>query len=441
MHRLKVLFLSTLVFMSSSFASLASNPYWEALAAADYSKASELGLQLAEQDISYLYLSAVADQFRFEYGDYYDKKDYYLELTEGDLSKLQAVLDSNYTAANYNLLNIYGFISLTMEDLQLEEPRSYFEKSLSLQPENGYANNYIAYISIREKKLEEGVRHGELAIAQKPDMPEAYNNLAFAYGQLDQRNSDKPITTLINCLARCPKNTYSTYYNLMYYICEEQVIMIDSTMVSGPGIASDSIRTRVINALRPYPGNLLDLAAAFTEYRGYHEASLLLEAVKPQDNLRLRYYFNRGVLAAKTRQTAVIKESFDELLALNAFSYALDLAYELYGSQNFALLLELLLKLQDIAETMDQKMQVHSNIGTVYLQLEEYVKAISKFESVLEYAPNDDITLTNLGVSWHLLGDDEKGLRYLNQAKENCQTEEQMQSIERWLKIIQTPGE
>ena len=418
---------------------LSANPYWEAIAAGDYEKASAEGMKLAEQQVEYLYLSAVADQFRFAYDEYYNKKEYFLELTQGDLQGLQSLLATTGSPENANACNIYGFISLTLEGISLDAPISYFEKSLSLTEENPFAYNYTAFIAISDERYDEGISEAIKAITLMPALPEAYNNLAYAYSQVGEEALAQQ--TLITCLARCPKNTLSTYYNLMHFACEETVIMIDSAMVSGPGFESDEVREQVVEALSPYPANMIDFASAFTSYQGYQEAALLLAAVKPQEELHGRYYYERGVLAVRTGQKEAINDAFAELLAKDNFPAALDIAYEVYGTQDFDLMLRLLRRLQPLADTEEEKMQVNSNIGTVYLQQGEYIKAISVFESVLEYAPKDDITLTNLGISWHLAGDNEKALSYLSRAQEYVQSEEQAASITRWLQAVREAGD
>ena len=120
-----------------------------------------------------------------------------------------------------------------------------------------------------------------------------------------------------------------------------------------------------------------------------------------------------------------------------AFDYVLDIGNYFYENQNMNLALETYEKAETIAISDDSKVKVLSNMGAVNLQLGKYEDAIKTFEKVLKINDKDDITLTNLGVTYALNKDKVTAKKYLLKAKENCTSENQMNAIEQWLKKIE----
>jgi Flp pilus assembly protein TadD len=131
------------------------------------------------------------------------------------------------------------------------------------------------------------------------------------------------------------------------------------------------------------------------------------------------------------------KENLDKLVQIKAFDFVLDVGNYFYENQNMNLALETYEKAEPIAISNDSKVKVLSNIGTVSLQLGNYSNAIKTFEKVLEINDKDDITLTNLGITYALNKDKVNAEKYLLKAKENCTSENQMNAIEHWLKEIE----
>ncbi|MEL7148767.1 MAG: tetratricopeptide repeat protein [Bacteroidota bacterium] len=89
------------------------------------------------------------------------------------------------------------------------------------------------------------------------------------------------------------------------------------------------------------------------------------------------------------------------------------------------------------AETMEksdeQKMKLYANLGVCYVQTKKYNKALKVMKKALKISPNDDITLTNMGITWSMKGDNQKARQYLLQAKAHCTSDHQMEAIEIWL--------
>lgn len=428
---MKKTFLVLSVLVSSWTLTYGQETFWKLLLSEKYSEASIEAEKLAQKQSDYLYLAAVCSHLNYDYNRYYQLSEYYMNQVQGNLVSLKKTIETNYDNSNYVSNNFTGIIKQLNPSIQLNTAQSYFSHSLELESTNPIAHNYLAMISIQNEDYDQGIYHSKKAIEFDKTYPEAYNNLAF--GLFKTGDTKSAVEFLLLCLKNCPKNTYSTYTNYIQLACEEVVIMVDNSMFGAPGFTKSEDRERLIAALKDYPDNYLSMVEQFLDYSSYKEAEILLNKITPTQKTFNRYYFLRGILGIQSNTSSVVDIAIDKLVANNAFDDALELGNTYFQNQQFDNASLVYFKIVPIARTTEQKMKVHANHGAAQLQLQNYDEAVAIFKKVLDFAPKDDITLTNIGITYALKDDKIKAKEYLELAKKNCQSDHQMEAIETWL--------
>lgn len=431
-HRL--LFIGLLVLSLNTFAN-SENEFWENYKKTDFKSASLIGEKLSKTNIDYLFLSAVCNHNNYDYDSFYQKSDYYHHIKSGDYSSLENLLNNKYEEEDYSINNLLGIIKNLIPSLNLNSAQSYFELSVKLKSENPIAHNYLSMIHIKNGEIDKGIELAQMAIKEDNTYPEAYNNLTFGYYKKGE--SKKATDNLIECMKMCSKNTNSTFINFIQLSCKEVVLLVNNAMIGVPGFENDSDRDHLIAELKGNNNSLISLARQFYGYNNYKEVDLLLNEVTIEESIQGQYYFLKCMNSIMAGDTLNQRMNLDKLVQINEFDLALDVGNQLYGNKEMKMALETFKKAKNIAISDDFKVKVLSNIGTVEMQMGNYTNAIVSFEKVLEINNNDDITLTNLGITYSLKKDKKNAKKYLLLAKANCSSENQMNAIEHWLKEIE----
>ena len=174
----------------------------------------------------------------------------------------------------------------------------------------------------------------------------------------------------------------------------------------------------------------------FLAYGSYTEAGILLDKLPPSQEVNEQYYYLLGILGIYSHSPDKVNSAVDNLIKNGAFDNALELGNEYFQNQQFEEASNVYQKIVPYATTSEHRMKVNANYGTSLLQLQRHDEAIQVFKEVLEFAPKDDITLTNIGIVYALKEDKAKAREYLVLAKKYCQSEKQMQAINIWMKKV-----
>ncbi|WP_421876307.1 tetratricopeptide repeat protein [Marinoscillum sp.] len=408
--------------------------FWKLLSKEEYAEASKEAENLANEEFDYLYLAAICSHLNYDYNRYYQFSDYYLSQVQGESKRLTEILKSNYDESSYIINNYVGVVKQLNPSVELNSPEYYFTRSLDLKKTNPIAHNYMSMISIQNGQFNKGIEHAKKSISFDTAYPEPYNNLAF--GLYKTGDKEGAVDYLLECLKKCPKNTNSTYMNYIQLACEEVVLMVDNSMFGAPGFTKNEDREELIEALKIYPENYLSMVNQFLSYSSYTEAGILLEKFTPSQETNDRYYYLLGILGIYSNSSSKVNSAVDSLIKNDAFDNALELGNEYFQNQQFEEASKIYLKIVPIARTSDQRMKVHANHGTALLQLQKHDEAIEVFKNVLEFAPEDDITLTNIGIVYALKEDKAKSREYLELAKKHCQSDQQMAAIDLWMEKV-----
>lgn len=427
-------FILVVVLLCSCTTSFGQDKFWKLLSKEEYAKASEQAENLSNEDFDYLYLAAICSHLNFDYQRYYQLSDYYLNQVQGDSKGLTNILKSNYDKSSYVINNYVGVVTQLNPAVKLNSPDYYFTRSLDLEKTNPIAHNYLSLIAIQNGQFTKGIEHAKQSINFDSAYPEPYNNLAFALFKTGDKEG--AVDYLLECLKNCPKNTNSTYINFIQLACEEVMIMVDNLFYGAPGFKKKEDREELIEALKIYPDNYLSMVDQFLSNSSYTEADILLEEFNPSQETNERYYYLLGILGIYSNSPSKVNEAVDSLIRFNEFDYALELGNEYFQNQQFEEASKVYLKIAPIASNKKQKMKVHSNHGTALLQLQKHDEAIEVFKNVLEFAPEDDITLTNIGIVYALKENKAKAKEYLELAKKHCRSDQQMEAINLWMEKV-----
>jgi Flp pilus assembly protein TadD len=430
----RIVFIGFLILALNAFAG-SEKDFWESYKKADFETASIIGEKLGESNIDYLFLSSVCNHNKYDYDLYYQKSDYYHHVKNGNYSSLEKLLKENYIENDYSINNLMGIIKNLIPELKLNSAQSYFNKSVDLKSDNPIAHNYLSMIYIQNGEIDKGIELAKTAIKEDNTYPEPYNNLTFGYYKKGENK--KATENLIECMKMCPKNTNSTYINFIQLSCKEVVLLVNNTIIGVPGFEFDSDREHLFAELKGKNNALLSLANQFYSYNSYKEVDLILNEINVDKSNQDQFYFLKSMNSIIAGDTIRHKENLEKLVEIKAFDYVLEIGNYFYENQNMKLALETYEKAEPLAISNDSKVKVISNIGAVNLQLGRYEDAIKTFEKVLKINDKDDITLTNLGITYALNKDKVNAKKYLLKAKENCTSENQMNAIEQWLKKIE----
>ena len=428
-----IIILGFLILSLNAFANNEKD-FWVSYKQNDLKSASLIGEKLGDTNVDYLFLSAICNHNEYDYDLYHQKADYYHSVKNGNYITLQKIFDEHFEEGDYSINNLMGIIKTLIPSIDLNSAQSYFEKSVLLKSNNPIAHNYLSMIYIQNGELDKGIELAKLAIKEDHTYPEPYNNLTFGYYK--KGDNKKAIDNLIECMKMCPKNTNSTYINFIQLSCKEVVLLVNNTMVGVPGFEKDLDRDYVFSELKGYNNALLDLANQFYGYNSYIEVDLLLNEITIDKSNQARYFFLRSMNSIIAGDTTKCNENIDKLVELKEFDFVLNIGNHFYRNNNLELALNVYKKAETIASVDEFKMKVLSNIGTINLQLGNYDKAIEVYEKALKINDKDDITLTNLGIAYIMKKDIDKAKEFLLKAKKYSNSENQMKSINHWLKEI-----
>ncbi len=431
----RLIIFSILLTLSIHCFGIEEKDFWKSYSQQDFKKACETGELLGKQNVDYLFLSAICNHNMYDYDNYHQKSNYYHSVKNSDYSTLKQLLDKHYSETDFSINNLFGITKSLIPAIDIKPAQNYFEKSLSVKSQNPVAHNYLSMTYIQNGDIDKGIEFAQLAVNENKTYPEPYNNLAFGYFKKD--NTSKATDILIECMKNCPKNTRSTFINYIQLSCKEVVLLVNNTMIGVPGFTKDSDREKMISALKGNNNVLLELANQFYQYNSYLEADIILDVVQPDKQTEGKYDYLRCMNLIISGDSTKYNKHLNRLVEIKEFEHILTIGNYFYENQKFNLALSTYKLAEPIANQGESKMKILSNIGTTDMQLGNYDEAIKNYLLALKINAKDDITLTNIGITYSLKGDKDKAREYLLKAKENCQSENQLQSIEHWLKEVE----
>ncbi len=407
----------------------AEGKFWAAVSQNDFKSAGELGASVAEYVPDYLYLAAVSNHLAYEYEMYYRMREVYFQFRGKELFELELLLQKKYDETNPYVNNLYGVIQYNLKDLNLRSPEHYFNQTLKLDPSNSVANNYLSLIEVNNRNYDKAIKLSQESIKSDSTYPEPYNNLAYC---LDQKGQQKEaLELLVTCMRKCPKNTVSTYMNFIGLACESQVVQYGDVMYEAPGFKNAEFLKSTLEKLKNNQTSLLGLVEQLMNYNSYGEAIRILDQFDPEPEAWYQYYYLKGVTGVMIENGSMVETVCDSLMNRGEFDYAFELGNIALQSESPQMAVWIYEKVAKMDQEKDpeNQMKLHSNTGAAYLHLAQFDKAKISFEKALQVDPEDDITLTNLGITYVQMGKKGKAKKILTKAKEVVKSEGQMEAI------------
>lgn len=406
--------------ISSSVLSSSEDDFWTAIKNEDYQKAAEVGKIIGKTIPEYYYLAGICFHNISCYEEYGIYRNNYLQL--GNPIKLKKILleQEIQNPDCPQILLLEGTIAELYPELGLGISKEFLEKAMTKSDKNPYVYNYLAFYEMNKNNYSEKTKELiEQAIILKPDLPEAYNNLAVILNYNQQ--PEKALNMLFTSLKKCPNNPINTYYNIIGLKAFEVVLVISpcdggggTYSISTPGL-DGAFRERLKQEFKDTPIHLLKLAECFVNWNNPKEAEALLEGVNIAQNLILNKYINFRIQN--------LYGNYDEMVALaQEILSSKDLDYQrLFECGNIFFHMEEF----DLANAFYEAsltnvipddflylLKIYSNLGASNYCLQDEEKAILYFEKALNYNPCDVITLENLGLAYRNKGDKVKAREY-----------------------------
>lgn len=432
---IKIILIVTLVFTwSLNTYSQSEKRFWNNFSKGKYKKAGKIAKSIAEKNIDYLFLSAICEHNQQNYELYHHRTGYFKFRSGRDYSSLKDLLNANIDTTDYSTLNICGQTKSLLPKIELPPAKFYFEKSIRQETNNPIAYNFLAMIAVKEGNFEQGIRYAKTAIAQKPEYPEPYNNLAFAYFNVGKL--EKAIQTILDCMAICPKNTNNTYANFIQLACDTKDLLVNDTIMPVPVFVNNKIRETLIKTIKNKSFALLGLAHQLHLYHSYEESGYLLDFVDVNKKNLGNYYFLRTMNALISNDSIKFVNSLHQLVKHKKFYNIVEIGDYFLESNDYKAARKVYLQAQSVAKSKIQKHKTLTSIGAIELRLKNYAKAIELMEKAMKLNPEHDIALTILGIAYHYNGNNSKAKKNLLKARQFCQSAKQLEIIDSWLDEI-----
>jgi tetratricopeptide (TPR) repeat protein len=406
--------------ISSLVIGSSTEEFWTAIKNEDYQKAAEVGKIIGKTIPEYYYLAGICFQNISCYEEYAVYRNNYLQL--GNPIKLREILleQEIQNPDSPQILLLKGIIAELYPELGLGISKEFLEQAKSQLEANPYVFNYLGFHEMNNSNYSEVARkHIEQAIILKPDLPEAYNNLAVILNYNQQ--PEKALNMLFISLKKCPNNPVNIYYNIIGLKAFEVVLVISpcdggggTYSISTPGL-DVAFRERLKQEFKDTPIHLLKLAECFVKWNNPKEAEALLEGAHIDQNSILNKYINFRIQN--------LYGNYDEMVVLaQEILASKDLDYQrLFECGNILFHMEEF----DLANAFYEAsltnvnpddflylLKIYSNLGASNYCLQDEETAILYFEKALNYNPSDLITLENLGLAYRNKGDKVKAREY-----------------------------
>lgn len=419
--------------------------FWKAWLDGKYAEAAEAAWDRAENEDKpeYYLLSAICYQ---NVGQYYRASlgSYYFSQADGAEDAVVELLNAKLEQHPRSFrIYLASGIAATMEPgLDLDDAKTYFEKSLELERDNPYALNYLAMICLHEGKLEQAVEYAEKSIELKPDMAEPYVNLGGAY--YEQGKEDEALDILLEGMATCPSIPGNAHASLKNLVTATIPSMVGYYMIGVPAIIEDNVRFRIIGALKPNPRNYLEFAEHLVLADNTIDVGVMLDSIEPGPEFQDLYdYVNaRAFFVAFGFE---LSNTFDSLAnrliesRWDDYERILEIGLIYYEFSEYENSLRFHEAGYEHVPDWDRwyGLKYTSNIGTMYLQMGDLDEASKWMNAALEIEPADPITLVNLGIVYYMQEENDKSLEIFRRADECCETQSQRETVDKYLQILE----
>ena len=250
---------------------------------------------------------------------------------------------------------------------------------------------------------------------------EAYKNASKEADPNTQLYSyENYILKIYSCLARLYEDDGSNelaifyYENCLEYESDPEIIVDYKSKIKKMNSNSEQISE--VNNIQSF----IDSAYDYYYQGAYDEAIQEAgEALKTDENLTEGHY----ILAMCYDDQG----NFDEAIKEYKKVIDLDLKY-IKAYQNLALLfinkseyknaVDYFNKFLTLASSESQKVNANRYLGQCYFNLKNYSQSITHYEKVIDFSPEDSLSIYNLGLAYWKSGNEEKALEYFEKSIE-----------------------
>jgi tetratricopeptide (TPR) repeat protein len=352
-----------------------------------------------------------------------------------DIASVLQLAENKYLSANIEMF--IGVLYWESSKKELSIP--YLEKALKLDPSNPYALNYFG-MKFNENNNDKYLDYSLKAIKYKNDYSEAYNNAAVAY--INLKKPDDAYKIMIECLQKSKNPHPNTYYNLINIVGESGISIKnrrDQYTIEGSTAISNEKLEELFNMIKDSLVLFNGLMDCFFKQAMYGEAQYFIKKAQEQKiDVPINYYYANIVFLTKN------DKNYDEYAKLSIQSEKLDyleyynLGSNYYNLNNLQKTIELLTIALGKTPQYDSiyQMQIASDLGSAYVSNKNYDEGIRLIQLALKIAPDDAISLLNLGRAYLGKGDNNTALKYLNDAMKYSNSEELTNYIKKKIESV-----
>jgi len=396
--------------------------FWNEIANNEFEKAiSIIKPNQSKNEIYKLYLSTAYNLL----GDYEKSYQFQFEYYNNPNNSIDIVEKVKELSTEMKDPNIDTFLGVLLwENDYSNDSSRLLQKVIESDTKNPYAFNYYSmkfyagFLSNYDNYLKFALKALEL----KPDYSEAYNNAAVAY--MEKNNKKKAAELLLTCIEKSDNPHPNTYYNLLSSLGESGVAIKyrrGSHTIEGNISLEETGLNDLHTMLKSFPSKYDKLLENMIYSAMYDEANYLLDLCIEDEVLVSFNYFNFGInyLLEKNEEAKKwANKYFESKTESSDFIY--NTANDLYRMGEFDLAIKFYKKsLSLVDKSLTFKlMQLNSNMGTCYLEMEDYETGLIYLQKALEFNPFDAISHINIGRTYMLLDNKTKAKEYLNKAIE-----------------------
>lgn len=417
--------------------------FWSAVQKGDYSSAAKSAREIGATTPEYYLLAAICYQNESQYSECAIYKNKFQR--RGNPASLKEILSNQESSSQGNpqVLLLEGMATLLFPEMQLGEARDFLEKAGAKLKDNPYYYNYLALNKINNRNYSNAVqKYLQKAIGLKKNFPEPYTNLAVVLAQ--NKETEKAIAVLLDCLANCPEAPANTYESIINLTSSPVVLTIkpfgQAIVISAPGL-KEQYRQKIRAGLANQTRQLLNLAEFFILKGNAVSARGLLDGYNY--NSSAFYSYLRLQMANLDGNAAEVAALGHSLLENNELDYRrlFEAGNIFFYAKDFPMAVSFYNNSLKSANSEDDLTLagIHANLGACFYLTKDYQKALENTEQALKYDEKDAISLVNLGLTYRELRDPGKAVESFRKALEFIQDPEWRREIQGMIDEIRPP--
>ena len=336
--------------------------------------------------------------------------------------------------------NANALVGVTYWEIgERDQAVDYLKKALALDSKNPYALNYLG-MTWYQKDNTKYLEYSLAAIKGKPDLSEAYNNASAAYSALgDSKNAYQ---MLKNCLSNCRSPHPNTFYNLLNVVGDSGIGFKnrrDEYTIEATTFVPNGKLDELHALLKPNPQNYRKMLDACLREAMYGETQYFLNKIKADGiDVPINYYY--AILVFLTKNDKDYDRFVKQSASREKLTYEdyYQFASNYFQLSDFKHAIEFYKKAQDNLDPADSiyEMQTASDMAAAYLSLKDYDTGIGLLRKALSVAPNDFVSLMNLGRAFRDKGDKKSARKYLQDAYDHADGDEGKAQAKRMLNSL-----